>query len=296
VSDPVTVGELLKSAAEAAGDRMAARWMCETAVGLDADEFVAAIAEPVTESMVEHLDAMMSRYLAGEPLQYVLGRWGFRSLDLAVDQRVLIPRPETESVAGVALEIATEHHRRVGSVRVADVGTGSGAIGLALAAELPIANTRVWLSDVDPDALDVARANLAGLGRRASMVRIALGSWFEAFALVDDPPGPFDVIVSNPPYVAEGCADIDASVVRWEPAHALFAGSDGLDALRVIIATAPDHVVPGGWLVLEIGADQGEAVAGLMTERGFCDTAIAADPAGRPRIATGRWPDNVSVR
>ena len=180
--------------------------------------------------MVAHLDAMLARHAAGEPLAYVLGRWGFRHLDLAVDRRVLIPRPETEVVAGVALELARDAPR---PVTVADLGTGSGAIGLALADELPVDGVRVWLTDVDPDALAVARANLAGIGRRAANVRIAEGSWFEALPADVE----LDVAVANPPYVAEGSPDVDASVRDWEPPGALFAGPDGLDAIRTLVAT-----------------------------------------------------------
>jgi release factor glutamine methyltransferase len=223
----------------------------------------------------------------------VLGRWGFRTLDLAIDPRVLIPRPETEWVAGRAIDLAAAHHRRTGSVRVADLGTGSGAIGLSLAAELPLVGVEVWMSDVDPDALDVARANLVGLGRRASAVRIVHGSWFEAFTSLDRPLR-FDVIVANPPYIAEGSTEVEAAVRDHEPARALFSGVDGLDALRSIITDAPGCLETDGWLVLEIGSDQGAVVERLLIERGFIDVVVEPDPAGHDRIASARWPDNVS--
>ena len=170
---------------------------------------------------------------------------------------MLIPRPETELVAETAIALA----RACGSpVTVADLGTGSGAIGLALADELPHAGTTVWITDVDADALDVARANLAGLGRAAVNVRVAQGSWFEAL------PGDarFDVIVANPPYIADGSSLIEDSVREWEPHLALFGGFDGLDDIRHLVSGAPTHLVPGGWLVLEIGADQGSAVHELF--------------------------------
>ena len=223
------------------------------AAGADSDEFLDVLDDPPTVRMVRHLDDMTARYRAGEPLQYVLGRWGFRRLDLAVDRRVLIPRPETELVAEVALEFA----RRFTATRtVVDLGCGSGAIGLALADELPIIGTTVWLTDASTDAIDVARANLAGLGRAAQNVQIRAGSWFDVLPadLVAD------VIVSNPPYVAVDAPALAESVHRWEPASALFAGHDGLDDLRQIIGEAPARLVPGGWLVIEIGADQGNAV------------------------------------
>jgi release factor glutamine methyltransferase len=272
---------LWATTAQAVGDRTRARWMCEVAAGLDGDELRAALDEPATTRMVAHLDAMIARFVSGEPLQYVLGRWGFRRLDLAVDRRVLIPRPETELVAEVAIGLA---RRVAGPVRVADLGTGSGAIGLAMADELPLAGTIVWLTDVSADALDVARANLAGIGRAAVNVRVAEGSWFEAL-----PAGErFDVIVANPPYVADGAADLSATVAEWEPHIALFAGADGLDEVRRLVAGAPPHLAPDGWLVLEIGADQGMTVRRLLVDNGYRDVEIRRDLAGRDRIALAR--------
>ncbi len=233
--------------------------------------------------MVAHLDAMIARYLAGEPLAYVLGRWSFRHVDLAVDRRVLIPRPETEVVAGVAIDLARALPR---PTVVADLGTGSGAIGLSLADELPVDGITVWLTDASDDALDVARANLAGLGRRAANVRIAGGHWFDAL-----PTGTsLDLVVSNPPYVASGSADVAPSVVAWEPHEALFAGADGLDDIGAIVVAAPGWLRPGGWLVLEIGADQGDAVERLLVGRGYTDVAIRPDLAGRDRVAVARVP------
>lgn len=268
------------------GDRVEARWLCEVAVGLDGAEFLDALDHPVTERMVAHLDAMVARYRAGEPLQYVLGRWGFRYLDLAVDPRVLIPRPETEEVAGVAIDLARGVWERRREVVVVDLGTGSGAIGLSAAHELPLAGTTVWLTDRDGDALDVARANLAGLGRRGGGVRLAEGAWFDAL-----PVGVVaDVIVSNPPYVAVDDPDLERAVADWEPAAALFAGRDGLDDLRSIVAGAGARLRADGWLVLEIGATHGGAVRALLHEAGFGDVDVRRDASDRDRIAIGRWP------
>ncbi len=265
------------------GDRTAARWMCETASGAFGDEFLALLDERPSARAGAHLDAMAGRLRAGEPLQYVLGHWGFRRLDLTIDRRVLIPRPETELVAGAAIELA----RSFGPLRVvADLGTGSGAIGLAMADELPLDGTTVWITDVDDDALELASANLAGLGRAACNVRVGRGSW--AAALPDDTR--FDVIVSNPPYVALGSPDVEAVVSDWEPRSALFAGPDGLDDIRRIASETFDRVRPGGWLVLEIGADQGPAAIELLTDRGFADVEVRPDLAGRDRIALGRRP------
>lgn len=260
------------------GDRQHARWMCEAASSSEPDEFLAALDDAPMMRMVSHLDAMIARYRTGEPLQYVLGRWAFRRLDLAVDQRVLIPRPETEMVAEVALGLA----RRVDGERtIIDLGTGSGAIGLALADELPLDGTTVWLTDASADALDVARSNLAGTGRSAQNVRIVHGSWFEPL------PADLlaDVIVSNPPYVAVGSPDLEQIVSDWEPSTALLAGPDGLDDLRVIIAGALGRLRPEGWLVLEIGSDQGEEVRSLLDAAGYINIDIEPDFAGHDRTA-----------
>jgi release factor glutamine methyltransferase len=277
----VTVRELWAQTSTAVGARNEARWLCEVATALDGDEFVHGLDEPATERMVAHLDAMVARYRAGEPLQYVLGRWSFRHLDLAVDRRVLIPRPESELVAEVAIELAAASGP---PRRVADLGTGSGAIGLSLAAELPLDGTTVWITDASDDALAVARANVTGIGRAARNVRVAHGSWFEALPAEER----FHVIVSNPPYVAEGSPHLDAAVAEWEPRDALLAGAEGLDAIREIVAGAPDHLEPGGWLVLEIGADQGEAVRALYEAAAFEHIEIRKDLAGLDRIAVGQ--------
>ena len=276
-----SIRELLSETTSAIGVAHEARWLCEVATGLDGAEFDEALDEHVTQRIVAHLHEMLQRHRGGEPLQYVLGRWGFRHLDLAVDRRVLIPRPETELVAGVAIELAAA---LPGPRFVADLGTGSGAIGLSMAVELPMDDTSVWITDVSTDALAVARANLAGIGRAATNVRVCVGSWYEAL-----PTGRrFDVIVSNPPYVADGSADLASDVADWEPASALLSGDDGLDDIRVLITGAPDHLSDSGWLVLEIGSDQGGVVAVLLEEAGFGSVDIRPDLAGRDRIAIGR--------
>jgi release factor glutamine methyltransferase len=279
----VTWRTLWSETAAVVGSRPEARWLCEIASGLDGDEFLAELDEPATERMVHHLDAMLERWRAGEPLQYVLGRWSFRCLDLLVDRRVLIPRPETEQLVDVAIG----HLRgRTGRQRIVDLGTGSGAIGLALASELPIGSCEVWLTDVSADALDVARANLAGLGRAGAAVRLAHGWWFDA--LPADLRGTFDLVVSNPPYVDDDDPALEAIVRDWEPASALFGGEDGLDHVRGITGEAIDWLAPGGWLVLEIGASQGDRVADLLTARGYDEVVVRADLAGRDRIASAR--------
>jgi release factor glutamine methyltransferase len=284
-SDAVTWRTLLNETIEVLGERPQARWICETACGLDGDEFLAELDEPATQRMVAQLDAMIARYRAGEPLAYVLGHWSFRTIELMVDRRVLIPRPETEVVAGRALDLARSFTERR---RVVDLGTGSGAIGLSLAAELPLTGTEVWLTDYSTDAVDVARANAVGLGRAATNVRVCHGSWFDALPV--DVRGEIDVVVSNPPYIANGDPEVAESVLEYEPHTALFAGDDGLDDVRTIARDARNWLRSGGWLVMEIGYRQGDAVKALLEGFGYADVAIANDLTGRPRIAEARNP------
>ncbi|WP_394932756.1 peptide chain release factor N(5)-glutamine methyltransferase [uncultured Ilumatobacter sp.] len=279
----VTWRGLWDETASVIGDRQHARWMCETASSTDPEEFLAGLDQTPMARMVSHLDAMVARYQTGEPLQYVLGSWSFRRLDLNVDKRVLIPRPETELVAEVAISLALAFNDER---TVVDLGTGSGAIGLACADELPLDGTTVWLTDASSDALDVARANLAGVGRAARNVRVALGNWFAA--LPDDLEA--DVIVSNPPYVAVGSVDLETNVGEWEPKDALFAGADGLNDYRVIIPGAIDYLRPDGWLVLEIGYDQGSAVSALFEQQGYRKIEVRQDFAKLDRIVFAKRP------
>ena len=259
-----------------------ARWIVETACGLEGAEFVLGLDDLATVRGVAHLDAMVGRRLTGEPVQYVTGNWGFRRLDLLCDARVLIPRPETEQVVEVALRLVAGR----ATVLCADLGTGSGAIGLALASELPLAGTTVWLTDASADALDVARANTAGIGRAASNVRIAGGHWYDA--LPRELAGAFDIVVSNPPYIAHSDARVEPIVRDFEPHEALFSGADGLDAVRVIARDAAKWLAADGWLVLEIGSGQAAATQALLRDAGLVDVDVHRDLAGHDRVAVGR--------
>jgi release factor glutamine methyltransferase len=221
---------------------------------------------------------MVARRLAGEPLQYVLGRWGFRTLDLLVDRRVLIPRPETE----VVVEVVLEELDRIAGARdatVVDLGTGSGAIALSIAVERT--NARVVATDAVGAALDVARANLAGIGRAGVRVTFAAGSWYDA--LPETHRGTIDVVVSNPPYVAAGDV-LPPSVAEWEPVDALVSGPTGLDAIAAVVAGAPDWLARPGALVVEIGETQGGDASALARDAGFDAVAVRPDLAGRPRV------------
>ncbi len=278
----VTWGELWNETAARIG-RPQARWMCEVASGCDGDEFLAELNRKATERGVAHLDAMLARLASGEPLQYVLGRWGFRHLDLMVDRRVLIPRPETETVVETALRLARALPR---PIVCADLGTGSGAIGLSLATELGLDGVTVWMTDHSSEALDVARANAAGVGRAAANVRLAHGHWFDA--LPEELLGQLAIIVSNPPYVADDDDELEQIVRDWEPATALFGGADGLDEIRHIVAEAGRWLRPGGWLVMEIGSRHGDRVADLLSSTGLDGVAIETDLSGYDRVAVAR--------
>ena len=268
-----------------AGERLPvheARRIVERASGRDSSEWLVVLDEDAPARAIPFFDDMVERRVAGEPLQYVLRRWGFRTLDLLVDRRVLIPRPETE----VVVEVAIREVRRVTSRRplVADLGTGSGAIALSLAVEAP--QCRIWATDASEDALAVARANLTGVGSPAAVrVRLARGRWFDAL------PGPlrgqFDVVVSNPPYVAAG-EELPAEVADWEPADALVAGPSGLEAITEIVGTAPAWLAPEGALVLELAPHQADHARRLALDAGFSHAEVRPDLTGRPRVLVGR--------
>lgn len=282
--DHVTWRAMFDQTATATGDRSTARWLCEEASGCGPQEFTGILDELVSARSGLHLDRMLRRFLAGEPLQYVLGRWAFRHLDLMVDRRVLIPRPETELLVDV---VKAHLSSRRGPVRIVDLGTGSGAIGLSLLVELPLESAEVWMTDSSPDAIDVARANAVGTGRPAVGARFAVGSWFQAL----DPSlqGSCDVIVSNPPYIAVDDPEVEVSVTEWEPAAALFAGQDGLDAIRTITTGASAWLVPGGLLAVEIGHTQGEQVRALFIAASLVDVEVHKDLSGLDRFVTGRF-------
>jgi release factor glutamine methyltransferase len=258
-----------------------ARWIAEQAGGFEPVELVLALDRPVTERCGTHLHRMLERRLAGEPLQYVLGRWGFRSLDLYVDRRVLIPRPETEALAGAALAECERLDARL----AVDLGTGSGAVALALAVERVA--LEVWATDASVEALAVARANLAGLGRAATRVRLVEGSWFAA--LPPELRGRIDVVVSNPPYVRAGEMDELPDEVRgWEPEMALASGPEGLDDIAVILAEAPRWLSRPGALLLEIDPRQAGPVQRLARDAGFSSATVWPDLTGRDRIVQAR--------
>lgn len=252
-----------------------ARWIVERAAG---DPFRVVADQPASVRSHHHWRIMVERRAAGEPLQYVLERWPFRNLELYVDRRVLVPRPETEVLVGAALD----EHARVGGP-VVDLGTGSGAIALSVASERP--GTEVWGVDRSDEAIAVARANCTGLGRRARTVRLVTGSWYDA--LPEALRGEVGVIVSNPPYVTDE-EPLPPEVEDWEPVEALRAGTDGLDDIRAIVAAAPTWLAPGGALLVEHAPDQAAAVRSLAVDAGFDQVRTGTDLTGRERFLVAR--------
>jgi len=231
----------------------------------------------LAEDGLAAFDALVARRVAGEPVAYLLGSRGFYGLELAVSPAVLIPRPETELLVEAALA-----RLPVGSCALADLGTGSGAIALALACELKRGhkNAQVVAVDFSQQALAVARANAQALG---VTVDFRLGSWCDGLA--DDV---FDMLVSNPPYIRADDPHLARGDVRFEPALALASGADGFDAIRAIVSCAPAHLKAGGWLLLEHGYDQADDVAGLFRAAGFVAVESLIDLQGHARVTLGQ--------
>ena len=263
-----------------------ARRIVEAAAGAAPAEFESVLDEPATQRAAAWFHSMLQRRGAGEPLQYVVGSWSFRTLDLMVDRRVLIPRPETEVVAGFAANEVASRSATPGGDReviVADLGTGSGAIALSVAVECPAA--RVYATDVSADALAVASANLAGLGRAAARVTLHEGDWFEA--LPGALQGSIDVVVSNPPYIGTG-EELPAVVADWEPAVALWSGPTGREAVEQVVGGASQWLRPDGALIMEVASHRAQESAALVSGAGFGDVRLERDLAGLERVVMAR--------
>jgi len=288
--------QLYRETADLLGSGAEARWMLDAAM-----PHLGIAGQEVPDDVAQELRRMVARRRAGEPLQYVLGTWAFRTLELRVDRRVLIPRPETEQVVSCALEELRSAALRPGPTRTrtrtlhaVDLGTGSGAIALSLAAEAGLDGSpplEVWATDDSADALAVAGDNLSLLActdpQSAGRVRLAQGSWFDA--LHPGLAGNLDLVVSNPPYVSAAEWQVLDPVVRdHEPREALVAGDTGREALETIVSLAPHWLAPHGSLVVELAPHQAEAVAGLAASCGFAGVEVRSDLAGRPRALVAR--------
>jgi release factor glutamine methyltransferase len=272
---PSTVAQALAAAVALGADRLDAQLLLLHALGRaphDRAWLLAHDTDAMPEAAWTALAAQLSRRLAGEPVAYLLGEKEFHGLDLHVDARVLVPRPDTETLVEWAL-LCLEGQP---APRVLDLGTGSGAIALALQNARP--DAQVDAVDASADALAVAEANARRLGLP---VRFAQANWLDGAA------SGYMVIASNPPYIAAGDPHLPA--LRHEPVSALVAGADGLDDIRQIVHSAPSHLSQGGWLLLEHGHDQAAAVRQLLADRGFAEVQSRDDLAGIPRCSGGIW-------
>ena len=262
-----------------------ARRIVEAATGLDPTELALKMEQPATVRGVAQFDAMVARRLKGEPLQYVVGSWGFRHLDLLVDRRVLIPRPETEELVQWGLdELARCARSGIAEPVVTDLGTGSGAIGLSILTE--VQQAQVWMSDASDEALAVCRANLAALGRAGVRGRIVSGSWFEP--LPDALLGAVDLIITNPPYVAQR-DELPPVVADWEPLQALVAGPLGTEDVHHLLETAPQWLSADGAIVVEMAPHQVDPMCQLAAIY-FEEVEAKNDLSDRQRCVVARFP------
>ena len=270
----LTLKAVLEEATAAIG-RVDAHVLVAHLLGVDRTYLIANPMRVLTESEDARIESLVAQRVLGRPVAYLVEKREFHGREFAVGPEVLIPRPETETLVEAALD-------RIAAVAsVLDLGTGSGVIAVTLACERPQA--RITATDTSPAALAVARANAASLAA-ADRVEWLRGSWYEPVA-----GRRFDAIVSNPPYVAARDPHLGRGDLRFEPAAALTDGSsDGLDAIRAIVVGAPAHLEPGGWLLVEHGYDQKDAVMALLESAGFTGRFSIDDLAGIPRVAGGR--------
>jgi release factor glutamine methyltransferase len=255
--------------------RLDAELLIGHALGLPRIELYTNFDRPLDEPELAACRALLERRGRREPVAYILGRWAFHGLDLAVDGRVLVPRPETEVLVERCLTLLHGHE----APRVVDVGTGSGAIALAIKSARP--DAAVTATDVSADALAVARANAAALGLELRLAEADLLAGVE---------GRFDLIASNPPYIGEAeMGGLEPEVAEYEPRLATVAGPSGTEVLERLVAAAPAALEPGGWLVVECGAGQAGAVGAMLAAAGAAETFAQADLAGIDRVVGGRW-------
>ena len=256
-------------------DAADAKVLLAHALGKSPAWLVAHADEALDHDALGRFDALLRARVDGQPVAYLVGRRGFWTLDLAVTPDTLIPRPETE----LLVELALSRLPPDSASRIADLGTGSGAIALAIAVERPLC--RVVATDASEAALRVAQGNARD--HAIANVRFRHGNWFAPLA-----GERFDLIASNPPYIANGDAHLAEGDLRFEPASALSSGSDGLDDIREIISSAEGFLVGGGWLLLEHGLDQGAAIRELFEAAGFVEIATERDLESRDRVTLGR--------
>jgi len=277
---PATISQALDRAAQRLEPledrRLDAEVLLAFILGRPRTHLVAWPDRSLSQAQQDAYNRLIERRLLGEPVAYIKGKKEFWSLSLKVTADTLIPRPETETLVLRALELIPEDT----SWHIADLGTGAGAVAAAVAMERP--RCRILATDVSQATLLVAAENFRNLG--LDSVDTRPGDWFKAL-----PEGTvLDMILSNPPYVAEGDPHLQQGGLPWEPDRALLSGPDGLNAIRHLIGEAPGHLKPGGWLILEHGYDQGGSVRRLLHQAGLSDIRTRRDLGGRDRISEGR--------
>ena len=285
-AEPSTLESALRQGARSlighsSSPQLDAEVLLSSALGVDRSALIARGSDLLDDRDLQVYRDLLEQRRGGTPVAYLTGRREFWSLPLKVTPAVLVPRPETEMLVEVALQHMPKSEERA----VLDLGTGSGAVALAIASERPLA--RVVGVDVSPGALGVARDNVHSLA--LPNVTFRLGSWFDAV-----PGEVFDIVVANPPYVAD--RDPALAALAAEPALALVAGPAGLDALEAIIARAPRHLTRGGWLLLEHGSTQEREVAQLLERAGFAGIACHSDYSGLPRVTRGTFSPPIKER
>jgi release factor glutamine methyltransferase len=274
--DDILAAGVRRLAESSPSARLDARLLARHALGVGETWLIAHGRDELAAHHVAAIDRLVERRAAGEPVAYILGEREFYGRAFRVTPDTLIPRTETEHLVEAALARLGDRD----DARVLDIGTGSGCIAITLKLERPAWS--VCAVDISERTLTVARSN----GERQA----AEVEWLESDLFAALAGRRFDLIVSNPPYVAEGDAHLSQGDLRFEPSGALASGRDGLDALRGIVATAPEHLAPAGWLILEHGWDQGDAVAALLAKAGFVDRFLVRDLAGHARVSGGRLP------
>lgn len=279
MTDAVTLAQALRQIQAMGLERLDAQMLLLLALSRDPNDRAWLLSHDqdlLPREVSSHLSELTQRRLNGEPLAYLQGEKAFFGLRLQVDARVLVPRPDTEALVEWALDMLKTLPAQP---RFLDLGTGSGAIALAVKSQRPEAE--VTATDASADALAVASANAKRLGLAVTFKQ---GQWLQAVS-----GERFHLIASNPPYIAEG--DHHLPALAHEPISALTAGADGLSDLRTLITSAPDALTPGGWLLLEHGHDQAQAVRELLSTQGFTRVSSRTDLAGIQRCTGGQWPE-----
>lgn len=280
---PVTVAQLIAEGRAVGLDPVDVRVLACAAWQVNAAWLRAHDRDDLTQAQSERLRGWFERRLAGEPVAYIVGRREFFGLDLAVAPGVLIPRPETELLVELGLKLGVKLGVKIAAsnplpTKILDLGTGSGAIALAMKSQLPTA--QVTAVEVSQAALTIARSN----GERLQLdVAWRLGPWYQPVA-----GERFDLILSNPPYIVPGDLHLQQGDLRFEPLSALVGAGDGLDDIRTIVAQAAEHLQPGGWLLFEHGYDQASSCRELLQEAGFVSVQSWADLAGIERVSGGQ--------